>query len=181
MESPKIGERVKFWQEQDRINRELIPRVIKSHELLTRHVENHPDFVSAMAQIQAVEASVEELSVATKAQIASVEAGVEELSNATKTQIQAVEASVEELSVATKAQIASVEAEVEELSNTTKTQFQKIRAKIESVSATIQGQIEAVKTRTAELECSLPGPVARLAPYAALAMSVVALIVAVVN
>ena len=34
MDEPKIGERVKFWQEQDRINRELIPRVIKNHELL---------------------------------------------------------------------------------------------------------------------------------------------------
>ena len=43
METPKIAERVKFWQEQDRINRELIPRVIKGHELLTKHVETHDE------------------------------------------------------------------------------------------------------------------------------------------
>ena len=53
MNEPKIAERVKFWQEQDRINRELIPRVIKSHELLTKHVESHEDGDSlARAQIE---------------------------------------------------------------------------------------------------------------------------------
>ena len=62
MENPKIAERVKFWQEQDRINRELIPRVIKNHELLSRHVESHEDGDSlARAQIEALEARVAEL------------------------------------------------------------------------------------------------------------------------
>ena len=28
MEAPKIAERIKFWQEQDRINQALIPRVL---------------------------------------------------------------------------------------------------------------------------------------------------------
>ena len=36
-----IGERVKFWEEQDKINQELIPRVIRQHELLTAHVADH--------------------------------------------------------------------------------------------------------------------------------------------
>ena len=40
-EQAKIGERVQFWQEQDRINRELIPRVLQQHELFARHVESH--------------------------------------------------------------------------------------------------------------------------------------------
>ena len=62
MNEPKIAERVKFWQEQDRINRELIPRVIKSHEVLTRHVESHEDGDSlARTQIEALEARVAEL------------------------------------------------------------------------------------------------------------------------
>ena len=62
MNEPKIAERVKFWQEQDRINRELIPRVIKSHKLLTRHVESHEDGDSlARTQIEALEAQVAEL------------------------------------------------------------------------------------------------------------------------
>ncbi len=62
METPKIGERVKFWQEQDRINRELIPRLIKSHELLTRHVETHDEGnMSAMSEIQALQSHILEL------------------------------------------------------------------------------------------------------------------------
>ena len=64
MNEPKIAERVKFWQEQDRINRELIPRVIKSHELLTKHVESHEDGdLLARAQIETLELRVAELEV----------------------------------------------------------------------------------------------------------------------
>ena len=62
MDEPKIAERVKFWQEQDRINRELIPKVIKNHELLAKHVESHDDGDSlARGQIEALEARVAEL------------------------------------------------------------------------------------------------------------------------
>ena len=58
-DTPKIAERVKFWQEQDRINRELIPRVIKNHELLAKHVESHEAGDSlARRQIEALEARV---------------------------------------------------------------------------------------------------------------------------
>jgi hypothetical protein len=38
---PSIGERVRFWEEQDKINQELIPRVIRQHELLTAHIADH--------------------------------------------------------------------------------------------------------------------------------------------
>ena len=40
-DAPRIAERVKFWEEQDRINQELIPRVIRQHELLTGHIADH--------------------------------------------------------------------------------------------------------------------------------------------
>ena len=36
-----IEERVRFWEEQDRINQELIPRVIRQNELLTKHIAEH--------------------------------------------------------------------------------------------------------------------------------------------
>lgn len=52
-EKPSIADKVRFWEEQDRINRELIPRVLKIHELLTEHVAGHED---ASAQIAALEA-----------------------------------------------------------------------------------------------------------------------------
>jgi hypothetical protein len=38
-----IGERVKFWEEQDKINQALIPRVIRQNERLDEHIENHED------------------------------------------------------------------------------------------------------------------------------------------
>lgn len=44
-----IADRVRFWEEQDKINQVLIPRVIKQAELLTAHIgehENLPEVVS---------------------------------------------------------------------------------------------------------------------------------------
>ena len=48
---PHISDKVKFWEEQDRINTALIPRVLKQHELFTSHIEGHEDtnlIISAM-------------------------------------------------------------------------------------------------------------------------------------
>ena len=55
--SPPIAERVRFWEEQDRINQELIPRVVRQHELLTRHISDHEmlPIVAAAAAREAVE------------------------------------------------------------------------------------------------------------------------------
>ena len=55
--TPPIAERVRFWEEQDRINQELIPRVIRQHELLTRHVSDHEmlPIVAAAAAREAIE------------------------------------------------------------------------------------------------------------------------------
>ncbi len=59
MEAPKIADKVRFWEEQDRINRELIPRVLKQHELLTAHVERHTHTdPEARAQIRTLEQSM---------------------------------------------------------------------------------------------------------------------------
>ena len=40
-DSTPIADRVRFWEEQDKINQELIPRVIRQHELLTGHIADH--------------------------------------------------------------------------------------------------------------------------------------------
>ena len=98
MDEPKIAERVKFWQEQDRINRELIPRVIKNHELLAKHVESHEEGDSlARAQIGALEARVAEGDSLVRAQIETLEARVEEGDSLTRAQIERLEARVAEL------------------------------------------------------------------------------------
>ncbi len=55
---PGIADKVKFWEEQDRINRELIPRVLRQNELLSAHVASHED---VRVQTTTMNARIEEL------------------------------------------------------------------------------------------------------------------------
>ena len=48
-DSTPIADRVRFWEEQDKINKELIPRVIRQHELLTAHVTDHENLVETVS------------------------------------------------------------------------------------------------------------------------------------
>jgi hypothetical protein len=52
MDTPPIAEKVKFWEEQDRINQELIPRVIKLHEVMTNHVQGHESAAGFIASLE---------------------------------------------------------------------------------------------------------------------------------
>lgn len=45
-----IADRVRFWEEQDKINQELIPRVIRQHELLTQHIGEHDNLPAVVSQ-----------------------------------------------------------------------------------------------------------------------------------
>lgn len=57
-----IGERVRFWEEQDRINQELIPRVIRQGELISEHVAEHENLQAIVADAvrQAVAQTLDE-------------------------------------------------------------------------------------------------------------------------
>jgi hypothetical protein len=48
-----IAERVKFWQEQDRINKVLIPRVLKLHERLTEIERRDADISPLLGAVEA--------------------------------------------------------------------------------------------------------------------------------
>ena len=48
-DSVPISEKVRFWEEQDKINQELIPRVIRQHEMLTRHIGEHESLPEVVA------------------------------------------------------------------------------------------------------------------------------------
>ena len=48
-----ISERVRFWEEQDRINQALIPRVIRQSELLTKHIAEHDDLPQLVGRVVA--------------------------------------------------------------------------------------------------------------------------------
>ena len=49
--SESISERVRFWEEQDKINQELIPRVIRQSELLAGHIAEHENLPLAAADV----------------------------------------------------------------------------------------------------------------------------------
>ena len=49
-----IADRVRFWEEQDKINQELIPRVIRQHELLTQHIGEHDNLPAVVSQAVAL-------------------------------------------------------------------------------------------------------------------------------
>lgn len=48
---PPIAERVRFWEEQDRINQTLIPRVIRQNELLAKHIAEHDDLPQLIGRV----------------------------------------------------------------------------------------------------------------------------------
>ncbi len=52
-ERPSIGEKVRFWEEQDKINQALIPRVMEMHEIVT---DLHKRTANISNQIAAAEA-----------------------------------------------------------------------------------------------------------------------------
>lgn len=52
---PNIAEKVRFWEEQDKINQALIPRVIEMHEMVS-DLQKRTDNISG--QIAAAEARV---------------------------------------------------------------------------------------------------------------------------
>ena len=61
-DSTPIANRVRFWEEQDKINQELIPRVIRQHELLSAHIADHENLplVAGNAISEALAEAVEE-------------------------------------------------------------------------------------------------------------------------
>lgn len=74
-ERPGIADKVRFWEEQDRINRELIPRVLKQNELLSAHVASHEE---VRVQTTTLNARMDETAERHKAEMAELEARVSE-------------------------------------------------------------------------------------------------------
>ncbi len=70
-ERPGIADKVRFWEEQDRINRELIPRVLKQNELLSAHIASHEE---VRVQAASMNSRMEELAESHKKEMAELEA-----------------------------------------------------------------------------------------------------------
>ena len=77
--TPPIAERVRFWEEQDRINQELIPRVIRQHELLTQHISDHE--MLPVVAAAAARGAIEQAQSETLRQLEEARAHNQELAN----------------------------------------------------------------------------------------------------
>lgn len=58
-ELPKIAERVKFWEEQDRINKIVIPRLLKNHDLISEVAKQVALFSDSIVKINAKYANIQ--------------------------------------------------------------------------------------------------------------------------
>ena len=93
LSSPNIAERVKFWEEQDKINQELIPRVIRQNELLTSHVADHENLplVAGNAAREALNRALEEHRQQHEAALAEVRAEADEQRRQHSAELQAAQ------------------------------------------------------------------------------------------
>ena len=58
-ELPKIAERVKFWEEQDRINKAVIPRLLKNHDLISEVAKQVTLFSDSIVKIDLKNANIQ--------------------------------------------------------------------------------------------------------------------------
>ena len=93
-----IAERVKFWEEQDKINQELIPRVIRQNELLTGHIADHENLplVAGNAIREALAEAREEQRQQHEAEMAELRAEADELRRQHAAELAAARAEREE-------------------------------------------------------------------------------------
>ena len=158
MESPNIAERVKFWEEQDKINQELIPRVIRQHELLASHIADHENLplIAGNAISEALADARQQQQTQHEAEMAELRAEAEEQRRQHQAELEAtkaerqqqaetlVEAKVaaEEQTRQHQAELAAAKAEREEQSrqhsnevNTLQEQLRKARTLLIGVAA----------------------------------------------
>ena len=97
-DSPPIADRVRFWEEQDKINQELIPRVIRQHELLTSHIADHENLplVAGNAISEALAEARQQQQVQHDAEMAELRAETEEQRRLHATELRAANAEREE-------------------------------------------------------------------------------------
>ena len=133
-ENPEsIAERVRFWEEQDKINQELIPRVIRQNELLTRHIADHENLpeVTGNAISQALAGAREEQQQQHEAEMAELRAEAEAQRRQHELELQAARDERQQQTEALEA----ARAEREEQSRQHSTEV-----------ATLQGQLRKAKT-----------------------------------
>ena len=117
-ETVSIADKVRFWEEQDEINQELIPRVIRQHELLTGHIADHENLplVAANAISEALAEARREQQERYDAALAELKAESEEQRRQHQAQLEAAQAEREEQGRQHQAELEAAKAEREEQS-----------------------------------------------------------------
>ena len=115
-ETVSIADKVRFWEEQDKINQELIPRVIRQHELLTSHIAGHENLplVAANAISEALAEARREQQERYDAALAELKAESEEQRRQHQAQLEAAQAEREEQGRQHQAELEAAKAEREE-------------------------------------------------------------------
>lgn len=110
-----IAEKVRFWEEQDKINQELIPRVIRQHELLTGHIADHENLplVAANAISEALAEARQEQQERHEAAMAEVRAEAEVQRRQHEAELEAAKAEREEQNRQYQAELEAAKAERE--------------------------------------------------------------------
>ena len=111
-DAPRIAERVKFWEEQDRINQELIPRVIRQQELLTGHISDHENL--PLIAGNAINEALAEAREEQGQQLAAARAEREEQGRQHEAELAAAKAEWEEQNRRHEAELAATKVEREE-------------------------------------------------------------------
>ena len=86
-----IADKVRFWEEQDKINQELIPRVIRQHELITSHIADHENLplIAANAISEALTEALQQQQERYESALAEVKAESEEQRRQHQTELEA--------------------------------------------------------------------------------------------
>ena len=114
-ETVSIADKVRFWEEQDKINQELIPRVIRQYELLTGHIADHENLplVAANAISEALAEARREQQERYEAALAEVRAESDEQRRQHQAQLEAAKAEREEQARQHQAELEAATAERE--------------------------------------------------------------------
>lgn len=156
IEAPGIAERVRFWEEQDRINQALIPRVIRQNELLTKHIAEHDDLPQLVGKVVA-----DALAEQAKQYDAALEEATAQLNTAHAQALQATNAKYEAMLKEATAQLNTVHVQALQAANAEQEQ------RYESAIAKVQQEARRTRNRLTAIAAG------------AVAVAVVAVIIAV--
>ena len=106
-ERPGIADKVRFWEEQDRINRELIPRVLKQNELLSAHVTSHEE---VRLQTTSINSRIDEMAERHAKEMAELEARTAAGHEEVKLQTTSINSRVDEMAERHTREMAELEA-----------------------------------------------------------------------